>query len=277
MTGSERKFAGKVCVVTGGAQGIGMNTARLFAQAGARVWICDIDEAGGRRTTDGLRQQGGEVSFVRADLASTGGARAAIDDVFSAAGRIDVLVNNAKAGQRLGLLEETPRNWEDTLRVMLDAVFFASQAAIRHMKESGGGSVVNVGSVAGSRATLESPSYHVAKSGIQGLTRYLAAHAGPWGIRVNSVEPGLVVKDEHRARFDAADNRSYRELAYAAHPMRRAGSADEIAQAILFLASGECGYLTGQSLVVDGGLTTQDPFALLYSQSSLGDKGRGAA
>jgi NAD(P)-dependent dehydrogenase (short-subunit alcohol dehydrogenase family) len=163
------------------------------------------------------------------------------------------------------------------MRVMLDATFFASQEAVRHMRTAATGSIINVSSIAASRVVPESPSYHAAKAGVVAITRYLAAVAGPWGIRVNCIEPGFIVKDEHQSQFNADDNRDYRSLAVACHPLRRTGYSDEVAEAILFLASDAARFITGQSIVVDGGLTLQEPFSL--ASAILRDRaaGRGAA
>lgn len=251
-----------VCLVTGGARGIGHNVVMRIALAGAKVWLCDVDKEAGLRAEAALRGAGLAVTFVHANLSTPQAARDLVDSVVAQAGRIDILVNSAKAGERKGLAEENEDNWNTTLRVMLDATFFASQQAIQKMRATGSGSIINIGSIAASRVVPESPSYHAAKAAIVGITRYLAAVAGPWGIRVNCVEPGFIVKDEHRGYFDSADNLDYRALANACHPLRRTGHSDEVAEAILFLASDSARFITGQSIVIDGGLTLQEPFSM---------------
>lgn len=226
------------------------------------MWLCDVDREAGVRAEAELCEAGLVATFLHADLSAPQVAKDLVNTVVAQAGRIDLLVNGAKAGQRRDLADESEDNWNVTLRVMLDATFFASQQAIARMREAGSGCIINIGSVASSRAVPESPSYHAAKAAIAGLTRYLAAVAGPWGIRVNCVEPGFVVKDEHRSRFESSENMDYRGLANACHPMRRTGRSDEIADAILFLASDAATFITGQSIVVDGGLTLQEPFSI---------------
>ena len=124
--------------------------------------------------------------------------------------RIDVLRNNARAGNRFNLLEETEENWNLALNVNLTAAFFASQATIRLMADLGGCKIVNVASVAALQVTLESPSYHASKAGLLQLTKYLAVAGGPFNANVNCVLPGLIVQEEHRPRFHAEGNRSYR-------------------------------------------------------------------
>ena len=262
MTADENQLQGKTCLVTGGAQGIGLNVVSKFARAAARVWLCDVNSVIGLKTEALLRSAGLDVTFVHADLSLPGAAKQAVRAVVAASGRIDVLVNGAKAGARVGLLEENEINWNATLRVMLDATFFASQEAIVHMRAKGSGAIVNIGSIAGSRVVQESPSYHAAKAAIAGITRYFAATAGQWGVRVNCVEPGFIVKDEHQSYFNSTRNSAYRTFANSCHPLLRTGRSDEVANVILFLASDNSRFITGQSIVIDGGLTLREPFSL---------------
>lgn len=262
---SEQHFAGKVVAVTGSARGIGKNIARVFGLQGARVAICDIDQEKGRTTQSELCQQGIEADFFQVDLSQRGEPQAMIRQIVQRQGRIDVLVNNARSGRRVPMLEEDDDSWEEGMAVTLKAAFFASQEAIRAMKQTGGGGrIVNISSVAAHFTCHESPTYHIAKAGLLQMTRYLAAQAGSYGVCVNAVLPGFVVQDEHRERYERDENRNYREIAEFCHPTGRVGESDDVAKIVLFLCSTEASFISGQCIVVDGGLTLQDPSDLVY-------------
>lgn len=260
----EGRFAGKVAAVTGSARGIGKNIARAFGRQGALVVICDIDEEKGRVTESELRQQGMSVEFLCVDLSQRGTPQAMIQKIVERWGRLDILVNNARSGRRTSLLEEDEDTWEEGISVTLRAAFFASQEAIRVMSQTGGGSIVNISSIVGLLTCHESPIYHIAKAGLLQMTRYLAAHAGIYGVRVNAVLPGFIVKDEYKARYERDDNQRYREIAEFCHPMGHVGGSDDVAKAVLFLCSPETSFISGQCLVVDGGLTLQEQSGLVF-------------
>jgi NAD(P)-dependent dehydrogenase (short-subunit alcohol dehydrogenase family) len=263
------EFAGKVVLVTGGARGIGLAIARRFGVEGARVIVADISQPNGEQTVLLLRKLGTSADFVLADLAAPGGAAAMVRTTMSLAGRLDVLINNARAGQRLGLLEETEENWDLTTSVGMKAPFFAAQETVKWMLAHGGGCIVNVASVAAMLSTNEAASYHAAKAGIMQLTRYLAVAAGPYNVRVNCVLPGLIVQDEHRARFQAPGNEAYRQIAAFYQPMGGVGTEADVAEAALFLCSSRSSYISGACLVVDGGATVQEQFGMLLRLSKL--------
>jgi len=131
------------------------------------------------------------------------------------------------------------------------------------------GRIVLLGSVAGRLIGLESPSYHIAKAGIAHLTKYLAVSAGEYGVRVNDVSPGFIVKDEHRARFEQPDNEEYRLAAARIHPVSRVGSSDDVAEAVLFLVSDKSSYITGHSLNIDGGTSVQEQWLVATRETGL--------
>ena len=266
------RLDGKVAAIGGGARGIGFSIAHTLGNAGARVWICDIDAERSKASVARLRKESIDARFMETDLEKRDGPQEMVRRVVDADGQIDILINNAKAGQRMGLFEETEENWDITVSVIQRAAFFASQEAIRSMKRTGGGSIVNVSSVAALCSCDESPSYHSAKAALTQITRYLAQMAGGYGVRVNCVLPGFIVKDEDRPRYDREDNVSYRQVAEFVHPIRRVGSSDEVARAVLFLASDNASFITGHSLLVDGGLTGQGPFEMVsrFIDSQIG-------
>ncbi len=257
-------YAGKVVLVTGAARGIGRSIARHLARQEARAVIADINADQGHATCEELRKEGLSVHFLPTDLRQHGAPALLVRDCLAQLGRVDLLVNNARAGQRLSLEEETEENWTLSLDVGLKAAFFASQEAIRQMKAlSLRGSIVNIGSVAATLVTNESPSYHAGKAALMQLTRYLAVHGGPSGVRCNAVLPGLIIQDEHLPRYDAADNEQYRGLVGRYQPMQVPGHSQDVAEAVSFLGNPNNSYLNGACLVLDGGATLQEQFGML--------------
>lgn len=265
---TNREYSGKVALVTGAAGGIGLGISRRLAEEGARVLIADINLEQGLEAVQGLRSDGLNADFIRVDLAEAGGSNAMVDAASKLTGRVDVLVNNARSGCRLGLLEETEENWNLAMTVGLTSAFFASQATIRLMAESGGCNIINVGSVAAEKVTIESPSYHASKAGLVQLTKYLAVSGGPFHAYVNCVLPGLIVQDQHRARFNSEDNTVYRSLANHYQPLGEVGTENDVAEAILYLCSKRARYVSGTCLTIDGGAAIQEPFGLLLRQQS---------
>lgn len=257
------RFDGKVAVITGAGRGIGFTVAGTLAERGAHVIIADIDAGRGESAQTQIRRSGGRVDFVAIDLAKPGAGADLVQRAAILGGGIDILVNNARAGGRLGFTDETEANWDLAYNVGTKAAFFATQTAAPFMKKRGGGAVVNIASVAGVQVTNEAPSYHATKAALLQLTRYLAVAAGEFGVRVNAVLPGLIVQDEHRERFDRADNGPYRDLAAAYQPLGKVGSEADVAEAVAFLCSSRAAYVSGACLTLDGAATTQEPFGLL--------------
>ena len=231
------RFDGKVAVVTGAGRGIGFTIARTLAARGAHVIIADIDSERGKSAQAIIRTEGGRADHVAIDLAKPGAGADLVQRAAALGGGLDILVNNARAGARLGFADETEANWDLAHNVGTKAAFFATQAAATFMRKRGGGAVVNIASVAGTQVTNEAPSYHATKAALLHLTRYLAVAAGEFGVRVNAVLPGLIVQDEHRERFDRADNAPYRALAAAYQPLGQIGSEADVAEAVAFLCS----------------------------------------
>ena len=257
------EFAGRTVLVTGAARGIGRCIAYSFAEAGARVGIIDCNESSAIEVVLELQSRGFDARPFIADLALPGEARRVVDQAASHFGRLDVLVNNARAGLRLKVHEECESNWDITIDVGFRAAHFASLAAVPIMHASGGGSIVNISSTASQYVSAESAGYHAAKAGLTQLTRYLAAHCGAMKVRVNAVLPGFIVQEEHRERFNSSDNFVYRSKAAQCHPVGRVGSSGDVANCVLFLSSVAAGFITGQAVVVDGGLNLRDAWSVL--------------
>lgn len=256
-------FHKKVVIITGSARGIGKNIARKFAQAGAKTIIADRDDTRAEKTVKEITGEGHFAGYYRIDLADVKQAEEMIFHTLREQGHIDVLINNAKSGIRTAPLTEHFENWDNSMDVSLKATFFMSQALIREKKDSTRStSILNISSVAAKMICGESAAYHTSKSGLENLTRYLAVHGGPRGVRVNAIRPGFIVQDEHRDFFSSPENASYRKGAEQCHPLRCVGSSDDVANACLFLCSDQAAFITGQILTIDGGLTLQDPYWL---------------
>jgi len=254
-------FNDRIVVVTGGARGIGKNIAVRFAEFGALVLIVDRDEPLAMETVEYINNKIGESAYICADLSQKEDCECLMEKISEMHGCPDVLINNARGGARTMPLQETSKNLEITLNISLYAPLLLSQSFI-NMRRVGKSSVLNISSVASQMVSGESIGYHVAKAGLESMTRYLAVASGSKGVRVNAIRPGFIVQDEHRARFNSPENKAYRKVSNECHPLSNVGSADHIADAALFLCSDRASFITGQTLTVDGGLTIQDQFSI---------------
>lgn len=251
------RLAGKAAIVTGAASGIGRATAQLFAREGARVAILDRSGAAARETADDLRQTGADALAWEIDLAQGSAAEATIAAVAERMGSIDILVNNAATYVLRDFYRMTREEWQTVLDTNLTAYFLCARAAAREMRKHGG-SIVNVCSVHRIISEPNSGAYAASKGGVAQLTRNLAIEFAPDNIVVNSISPGFIRTPMSIVNgVDETTTPSFLNYYVKSGriPLRRAGLPEEVAAAALFLASRECGYLTGADLVVDGGLT----------------------
>ena len=243
-------LAGRTALVTGSTRGIGLAVAQALAAAGVRVAVNSRNPEAVRLAAE---QVGAGAVGIAADLGSHEGAARLVEEALAALGSLDILVNNAGVAMPAESVDLSPADWQRTLDVDLSAVFYCSQAAARHMLTRGSGSIVNVASVQAFAPLARRVAYAAAKSGVVGVTKALAAEWAP-AIRVNAVAPGYVatsmVSDLVRA------GRVNAQAVEARTPMRRMARPEEIAAAILFLASDSAGYVTGETLMVDGGWTS---------------------
>ncbi len=249
------RLAGKVALITGGAQGIGRQIALTFAREGARVMLGDIKDGGGATTVGEVVAAGGEAACQVCDVTSHASVSALVAAAVAKFGRLDVLVNNAYDNRRGTVLEISPEDWAASRASMLDATFYGCKEAIPHMIAAGGGSIITLSSVHGYLAARNSAVYEASKAALINLMREVACDFGPQGIRANCICPGLIVTEVGAPRF-AADPAMAR-FAAEIYPVRRYGNANDIANAALFLASDEATFITGHALVVDGGMTAQ--------------------
>lgn len=259
-------FKDKTIIVTGAARGIGKNIATQFAEVGATVVIVDKNEKDGQSVVDEISSSGYKAEYFNLDLADTKRMEEMIISLFKKYNHVDVLVNNARAGKRTAPLEETVENWQFTVDISLKAPLFLSKIFINKISENNsGGSIINISSIAASTICHESAAYHLTKSALENLTRYLAVFGGPKGVRVNAIRPGFIVQDDHQDRYLSDENIPYRNLAEYCHPLGRVGTSDDVANAVLFLCSKKASFITGQVLTLDGGLTIQDQWDLVYN------------
>lgn len=251
MTG---RMEGKVALVTGTGGGIGRATAQTLAREGAHVIGCDLDEGSSRETVDIVRTAGGRMDAVApVDLSTEAGAASWVDAAAALGGGVDVLVNNASAIRFAPIDEMSYEDWSFTIRNELDIVFLVTRAAWPHLVARGGGSIVNIGSISGSRGAWFMPqnAHGAAKGGVLALTRQLVVEGGPHGIRVNAVSPAMTETPHTRPLLYGPDNQSEQILSRV--PLRKWGQPEDIANAILFLASDESSHVTGADIPVDGG------------------------
>jgi NAD(P)-dependent dehydrogenase (short-subunit alcohol dehydrogenase family) len=247
----------KVAIVTGGASGFGRATALRFAREGARVVVVDLDEPRGAGVVDEVRAAGSDGRLVLGDVSQLDVARRAVAVAVDDLGGLDVLVNNAGIvqGDDRDTWDTTEEKWDQVLQVNLRSVFVCSKAAIPVMLTTGGGSIVNVASIAASVCTGGS-AYAASKGAILSYTRHTARELARRGVRMNAVSPGFMRTPMTTGEREGLDEAAQEEriAGFAAHlPMKRMGAMDDIADAVLFLASDEASYITGQEVIVDGG------------------------
>nr|WP_229819102.1 glucose 1-dehydrogenase [Kordiimonas sediminis] len=256
------RVSDKVCLVTGGANGLGEASVRLLAKEGAKVIITDIDDAKGSALADEICKSGGEALFLSHDVTSEDVWKNVFQTVLEKYGRLDVLVNNAGGGTYNDIETLSLEDWRKIISFNMDSTFIGTQLAVKSMKETGGGSIINMSSVGGLVGSPNLVAYSAAKAGVKLFTKSVAVHCGNnnYNIRVNSVHPGLIktVSGIDMASKATGMSPEEAEAAFASlHPIGRIGKPEEIAQMVLFLASDESSFTTGAEFVVDGGYTAQ--------------------
>jgi 3(or 17)beta-hydroxysteroid dehydrogenase len=245
------RLAGKVALVSGGASGMGLSEATIFAREGAKVVVADVLEAEGKQVADKIAAAGGQARFVKLDVTSEAEWEAAVKAAVSAFGKLDVLVNNAGISGTYDADMLSSAAWDKVMSINAKGVFLGMKHVIPLMKQAGGGAIVNISSISGFVGQDGvHMAYNASKGAVRIMTKTAAVQFAPDGIRVNSVHPGFM--PPMRTSKTSADP-EWRAKMLAAVPMKRAGRVEEVAYAVLFLASDEASYITGTELVVDGG------------------------
>ncbi|MCK1992933.1 SDR family oxidoreductase [Peribacillus muralis] len=253
------RFKNKTAIVTGGATGIGLATAQLFAEEGASVIIAGRSAKNGEDAVKRLRDAGGIAHFVPTDVTNEEDVQNLVKETIRLEGKIDILVNNAALFHNSSFIEETTENWKKVFNVIVDGTYLCTKYVGKEMiQHSEGGAIVNISSINAYRALEWSSHYNTAKGALDQLTRCTALELSPYNIRVNGVAPGFIETpmtvvggvNEHETEYFKHYYVGKRKIALA-----RPGTPEEIANAIAFLASNDSSYMTGATIPVDGGLS----------------------
>jgi NAD(P)-dependent dehydrogenase (short-subunit alcohol dehydrogenase family) len=256
MTGQSSPFdiTGRVVLVTGATGGIGAALAANLARGGARVGVAGRELDRARAVVDGIRAAGGVAAVIGLDLTDRASIEAAVAAVVDAYGRIDILVNNAGLGTNHDAIDATEAEWDELFAVNVRGLFFASQSAARRMLPQGSGRIINMASQAGLVGIPRHAAYSASKAAVIGLTRVLALEWSPHGVTVNAIAPTWVYTP---GTADRLDDPAFLASVLARIPAGRVATTDEIAAAVIYLASPAAAMVTGSVLTIDGGWTAQ--------------------
>lgn len=249
-------FLNKVVLITGATSGIGKVTALAFAARGAKVVVSGRRESEGAAVVAEIKAAGGEATFVRADVAVEADVRALVEATTATYGRLDIAFNNAGVEHTAPQAESTSEAFHHVFNINVLGVLLSHKYEIPALLRSGGGVIINTSSIAGHIGMAGAGIYIASKHAVEGLTKTAALELAKSGIRVNAVAPGAIVTDMLDRFAGGTEGEGAKYLA-SLHPMGRLGTSEEIAAAVLFLASDEASFITGQSLAVDGGFLAQ--------------------
>ena len=241
-------------MISGGARGQGAVEARLFASEGAKVVIGDILDDLGRQVEAEIAEAGGDITYVHLDVTSESDWEDAVRAAVDGYGKLDILVNNAGILIRASVEDTTVEDWDRLMDINAKGVFLGTRAAIPAMRDAGGGSIINISSVAGLQGSPQSAAYSSTKGAVRILTKSTAVQYAKENIRCNSVHPGIIYTD---MTSDSLDTEEGQRNWMNRVPLRRLGQSEDVANGVLFLASDESSYMTGSELVIDGGITAQ--------------------
>ncbi len=245
-------FENKAVIVTGGSSGIGKATAHALAARKAKVVVADLSVEEGEKVVAEIREKGGTALFIKTNVAEDAAIRSVIDHCIAEYGRLDMMVNNAGIGGPFATFEDiTDADWDAVMAVNAKGVFFCLRAALKIMKEMGGGSIVNVASVAGISSAPGMGAYAASKHAVVGMTKAAAAEYGKYGIRVNAVCPTVINTPMAESFVNAGPEVT--DFIRKAIPLKRFGEPEEVAQTIVWLLSDEASFISGTALRVDGG------------------------
>jgi NAD(P)-dependent dehydrogenase (short-subunit alcohol dehydrogenase family) len=252
--GRSKLLEGKVALVTGGASGIGRATALLLAREGADVAVVDLNESDSQAVLQEIVGGGGQAIFVRCDVSRAADCKRAVQQTVERLGGLDILFNNAGIIRRANVLETTEKEWDQVMAVNVKSIFMLSKYAIPIMAARGGGAIVNSASGWGLVGGRDAVSYCASKGAVVNMTRAMALDHGEQNVRVNCICPGDTDTPMLREEAQQLGEKTERFLAEAARrPLQRVGTPEDVAQAVLYLASDAAAFVTGTALVVDGG------------------------
>ena len=248
------RLEGKVALISGGARGQGATEGQLFVDEGAKVVLADILHVEGEATAAQIRENGGEASYVHLDVTSEDEWRNAVEFALQTYGRLDILINNAAIYKRTPIVDTDLEEWRQIMEVNSTGVFLGTKHAIPAMQRSGGGSIINISSTAGLIGSARGSAYGASKGSVRLFTKYTAIQHATEGVRANSIHPGPIDTVMIADNLATPEARAESE---ARVPLRRIGTAMDVAYGALFLASDESSYMTGAELVIDGGVTAR--------------------
>lgn len=251
---TDMRLEGKVALISGGARGMGAEEARIFAREGAKVVIGDILEEDGKAVEAQISEAGGEALFIRLDVTQESDWTNAVNQAVGRFGKLDILVNNAGISSRSVTDENGIDGWDKIMEINAKGVFLGTRAAVPKMLEAGAGSIVNISSIMGLVGSAGGhPAYNASKGAVRIFTKAMAVRHGKDNIRVNSIHPGFMPPMASGIAYDQTQRRESLDQT----PLGREGRVEEVANAVLFLASDEASYVSGAELAVDGGFTAQ--------------------
>lgn len=255
-----KRLENKVCIVTGGSNGIGKATCQRLAEEGAKVAITDVADEDGQSLRDQITQSGGTAEYWHLDVTDESAVKKVFDEVADKLGGVDVVVNNAGiAGADKPTDEISSQEWQKVMDVNVNGVFYCTKAAIPHMRSNGGGSIVNLSSIYGIVGAPDIPPYHASKGAVREMSKTDAILYAKEGIRVNSVHPGFIWTPLVKAMAEASEDgaEAFRAHLDGLHPVGHVGEPEDIAAGVAYLASDDAKFVTGSELVIDGGYTAR--------------------
>jgi len=257
------QLKGKVTIIFGGGKDIGEEIVKLFVKEGSTVIIADLDESAGKKLTQELKKDYlTSIEFVSVNIVDEEQVNLVINKVIQEHKKIDILINNIR-GDRFRekqAFDYSIKEWLESFKFILGGAYLTTKYTIPHMQRLKKGVILNISSISGFLIGDESMNYHIAKAGLTQFTKYVAAKYGSENIRANSVSLGFIVKDKHKMTFESSKKK---HKAISVHPLRKVGTNLDVANAVLFLCSDDSGFITGENLIVDGGLTIQDQWSVI--------------
>ncbi len=248
------RYDNKTVIVTGGSQGIGMAVSRAFAAEGAKVVIADIDEEAGQENESFIRSAGFEGVFIKTDVADAASVKSMVASAFDKYKAVHILINNAGVSSFGNIFDTSTEEWDRIIGINLSGMYYCAKFCAPIMRAQHSGSIINIASTRAFMSEPDTEAYSASKGGIFALTHSLAVSLGQHGIRVNSISPGWIDVSAWKKSSEARQE-IITEADHKQHPAGRVGKPEDIAEACLFLASDKTGFITGENLTIDGGMT----------------------